>query len=174
MKNLLNCALTLILSLGVSACTQQTIVSEAQNGQHSIPNVALSAKMWVVGDELSLVLPSDVLFETGSAGLRAEAAPLLDKVSGILLARGGNCPIRISVYTDELGRYGAQKALSLARAKTILNALWQRGIPGDRMFVQTRSYHDAVASNRLLANSSYNRRIEIHTGINERNCASCG
>lgn len=75
---------------------------------------------------LAFDLSGDVLFEFNQAGLRAEAAPSLQKLADLI--RLMKKPVRLSIYTDNKGNVDYDRKLTEYRAKMLKAALVQRGI----------------------------------------------
>lgn len=75
---------------------------------------------------LAFDLSGDALFEFNQAGLRAEAAPSLQKLADLI--RLMKKPVRLSIHTDNKGNLDYDKKLTEYRANTLKAALVQRGI----------------------------------------------
>lgn len=84
----------------------------------------------------TLDLAADVLFDFNQAGLRAEAAPTLEKLAD--LVRRSRKPVRISGHTDDKGNAAYNKKLTQLRAGAVKAALVQRGIRAGS--IQTAGY----------------------------------
>lgn len=103
---------------------------------------------------------SAIFFRTGSAELDRESDPLLTSVAEI----ANRCPsVRVEVtgHTDNVGQREANRALSLQRAKAVVNFLTQRGVAASRIEVQGFGDTRPVATNESEAGRAKNRRIEF-------------
>lgn len=114
---------------------------------------------------VSLTLNGGLLFDSGSADIKEEAKPLLDKV-GVLLSRYADSTIEIEGHTDNNpihnSRYADNNVLSSFRALSVFD-----------YFIQTTSLDPAsikhsgrgeyvpVADNSTPEGRAQNRRVEI-------------
>jgi len=103
----------------------------------------------------------DVQFETGSANLKASAMPQIENAAKILQAFP-NLKIKIGGYTDNTGDVAKNITLSENRAKTVYNAIINKGAAAssfaDEAFKGYGIEHP-VASNDTDAGRAQNRRI---------------
>lgn len=101
-----------------------------------------------------------IYFETGSAELDDESAPLLSSVTDI----AKRCPavvFGVEGHTDTVGSRAANQRLSELRAKAVADYLKSKGIQAAR--VQSSGYGDTrpIAANNSETNRAKNRRIEF-------------
>jgi len=68
------------------------------------------------------VVPSDVLFDTGSADLKPEAGPYLDELATDIRDRHPDASLRFIGHTDSRGTEASNQDLSQRRAEAVL--LW--------------------------------------------------
>jgi outer membrane protein OmpA-like peptidoglycan-associated protein len=109
-----NASLTVTDSSGASATTTQTITVR-RSGRRLVAALP----------PVNLTIPNRVVFDFGSATIRAEAEPVLVKLSG-LLRRIGRRAI-VGGHTDSIGSAGYNTRLSERRAKAVRAFLVQRG-----------------------------------------------
>lgn len=114
---------------------------------------------------LADVLTRNVVeFATGSAVIEPEGLRVVDRVS----VAAKDCPgtLKVEGHTDDVGQPDDNVNLSQARARSVLDALVERGLVPDRLdfvgFGETRP----VADNQTEAGRQRNRRIEIHVVTN--------
>jgi uncharacterized repeat protein (TIGR01451 family)/fimbrial isopeptide formation D2 family protein len=88
----------------------------------------------VVGVDAGGTLLGTVLFDTDTASIRPEFAPLLDKVADALERAGGGT-IAIVGHTDVRGSHDYNAALGLRRARAVYDALTRRLSPEMRVKV---------------------------------------
>jgi outer membrane protein OmpA-like peptidoglycan-associated protein len=103
---------------------------------------------------------SDVLFDTGSANLKAGAREKLARVSGIIVSHPG-LKLEIEGHTDSVGSDDSNQRLSQQRADSVRAYLGQQGIaPGA---VGTAGFGEGkpVATNDTAAGRQQNRRVEL-------------
>lgn len=109
------------------------------------------------------VVTDKVLFDSGSAALRPEGAPLLALVAGAVEAIPN--PVLVDGYTDSVPIstqvYPSNLELSSARADRVARYFTSIGVPEDRLFPTGLGSRDPIASNATAAGRARNRRVEI-------------
>ncbi|USV58710.1 flagellar motor protein MotB [Aeromonas encheleia] len=112
---------------------------------------------------LTVELSSGLLFNSGSAFLGANAAPVLDTLSGIL--KPVDNYIRVRGYTDnqqinnEIFR--SNWALSAARAEAVLGALVTKGIAPQRLAYEAYGEFSPFADNGSEQGRLQNRKVVV-------------
>lgn len=101
-----------------------------------------------------------ITFETGSATLTQASRPALNAVKQLLLDRPG-MRVEISGHTDNVGEADANRALSLARAETVVQYLIDGGIDSKRLMARGHGETIPVASNKTERGREANRRVEF-------------
>ncbi len=91
--------------------------------------VAHKARM---SDE-SLVFQERIPFEIDQALLRAESAPVLDDIADVLLAHPSVLLLEVQGHTDDTGGIAYNLDLSERRARAVVTALVERGVPRERL-----------------------------------------
>ncbi|MCK7579689.1 MAG: OmpA family protein [Chromatiales bacterium] len=116
---------------------------------------------------ISVDLPEDILFPSGSAVLRDSGREVLAKVSRQLV--DANYQIVVSGYTDNVPisgtlaqRFPTNWDLAAARATNVVRLLEENKVPGKKLVAASYGENDPVASNKTEAGRKKNRRIEIH------------
>jgi len=117
-------------------------------------------------DGVGIVATSDVLFDTGSAQLKADGKKVLDQVVPIIKERSNK--IRVCGYTDSVWT-GVSKTfdsnfdLSGARALSVLNYLKEKSIDAARMHFAGYGEHDLVPPGAAPGqeNKKLSRRVKI-------------
>ena len=102
----------------------------------------------------------NVEFRESSAKLRTNALSLLDEIAEIAT----DCPtvsITVTGHTDSTGNESTNRALSKARAKSVVTYLIERGIEPQRLTTNGVGSAGAIASNDDAAGRQVNRRIEF-------------
>lgn len=104
----------------------------------------------------------------GSSIKFAENSTMLSKVSYPLLTKLANtialCPnanINVIGYTDNVGNDKDNIELSLLRAKTVINWLFQQGISHRQLTADGKGRNNPIADNKTQAGRAANRRIEF-------------
>ncbi|WP_150910147.1 peptidoglycan -binding protein [Marinobacter halotolerans] len=123
----------------------------------------------VVGDRF--LLPSELLFASGSASLGPEGRQELDKLANVLLDVVSEIPediewiLRIDGHTDKIPintpEFPSNWELSTARAVSVVRYLASRGVPEKRMVAAGFGEFFPVASGNSPEALRQNRRIEI-------------
>ncbi|AWN39793.1 peptidoglycan -binding protein [Methylobacterium durans] len=123
----------------------------------------------VVGDRF--VLQSEVLFPAGSAALKAEAGPELDRIAGAILDLAKQIPadlpwvLRVDGHTDARpiasSQFPSNWSLSAARAIAVVQYLAGRGIPPQRLLAGAFGEFQPLDAGTTEESYARNRRIEL-------------
>jgi chemotaxis protein MotB len=110
------------------------------------------------------VLTDRVLFDSGQASLKPEAAPLLGEI-GNLLNVDRRHPIVVEGHTDNVpiasAQFPSNWELSTARATTVVRFLIGRGVDRNRLSASGYADLHPIASNATAQGRQLNRRVEI-------------
>jgi chemotaxis protein MotB len=109
------------------------------------------------------LLTDQLLFDSGSAVVKAQSVPLLRGI-GKVLATEGKHPAVIEGHTDNVpihGTFPSNWELSGARAAGIAREFISAGVNPQRLTAVGRAYLDPVATNSTAGGRSLNRRVEI-------------
>ncbi|MBI3147701.1 MAG: OmpA family protein [Betaproteobacteria bacterium] len=124
----------------------------------------LNAK--VIGQEIAIELPGDVLFEFDQAAIRKEAEPTLSKVAELLAAHSRS-RVRIEGHTDAKGEAKYNQQLSERRAESVKAWLVTQGAVAANLATRGFGKTKPVAPNAKPdgsddpAGRQKNRRVEI-------------
>ena len=123
----------------------------------------------IVGDRF--VFPSDVLFDSGSAELKPEAATQLDKLADALNQLETQIPpdiawvMRIDGHTDihpiATPEFPSNWELSSARAISVVRYLMEKGVPANRLVAAGFGEFQPIDSGDSDEALRKNRRIEL-------------
>lgn len=123
----------------------------------------------IVGDRF--VLQSEVLFPAGSATLKPEAAPELDRIAGAILDLAKQIPadipwvLRIDGHTDARpiasAQFPSNWALSAARAIAVVQAMAAKGIPPQHLLAAAFGEFQPLDAGTTEEAYARNRRIEM-------------
>ena len=126
-----------------------------------------SASIETLIDSRGLVirlLTDDVVFDSGSATLKPEAAPLLAKISALVHVDASH-PISVGGHTDDVpiatGRFPSNWELSAARAAGVARFLTGHGVAATRLEATGVADQRPIATNTTEEGRSRNRRVEI-------------
>ncbi|GJD43340.1 Outer membrane protein A [Methylobacterium cerastii] len=123
----------------------------------------------VVGDRF--VLQSEVLFPAGSASLKPEASPELDRIAGAILDLAKQIPsdlpwvLRIDGHTDARpiasAQFPSNWSLSAARAIAVVQYLASKGLPPQRLLAGAFGEFQPLDAGTTEEAYAKNRRIEM-------------
>lgn len=111
-------------------------------------------------------LKSDILFETGKASLKGNAANNLSQMAAIMKKYPENI-LTIKGYTDSTGPDSLNQSLSESRAETVRRQLVQNGIPSTVVTTVGMGESNPVAENETATGRQKNRRVEIEVTVDE-------
>ena len=109
------------------------------------------------------VLTDGLLFDSGTADVKAAAAPLLEQI-GAILASGHAHPVRVEGHTDDVpisGRYPSNWELAAARSAGVVRVLLGTPLSSNPFEAVGRASLDPIASNDTETGRAKNRRVEI-------------
>lgn len=112
------------------------------------------------GDDIRLVMPGDVTFETNSANLDSKFFEVLDSVATVLKEYKSTL-ISVAGYTDSTGSAEYNQILSERRASTVALYLNSRGVVKERLAAVGHGEEKPVADNNTTEGRAKNRRVEI-------------
>jgi chemotaxis protein MotB len=112
-----------------------------------------------------LVLPTDILFASGSATLSQEGEDAVSEVAAILSTIKGR-EFQIEGHTDNVQfsnkkRFKNNWQLAAARAMGVVDAMLKAGMKGKTLSAASYGEYRPVASNKTKAGQAKNRRIDI-------------
>ncbi|GEP11403.1 peptidoglycan -binding protein [Methylobacterium gnaphalii] len=123
----------------------------------------------IVGDRF--VLQSEVLFPAGSASLKPEAGPEIDRIASAILDISKEIPadipwvLRVDGHTDsrpiQSAQFPSNWSLSAARAIAVVQYLRGKGIPPQRMLAGAFGEFQPLDTGTTEEAYAKNRRIEM-------------
>lgn len=112
------------------------------------------------GDDIKLVMPGAITFQTGSTDLSPAAQFNLDKLAASFREYGDN-NIEVTGHTDSIGSNASNIELSQKRAISVGKYLIGQGIDKNRIQVYGAGPSQPIASNSSEEGRAQNRRVEI-------------
>lgn len=112
------------------------------------------------GNQISLVMPGDITFTTGSAGISGQFYPTLASVAKVV-NEFDKTMVAITGHTDNVGARGYNYRLSQSRANSVAQFLQTQKVNPQRFQVSGRGMDQPVASNNSAAGRQANRRVTI-------------
>jgi outer membrane protein OmpA-like peptidoglycan-associated protein len=113
------------------------------------------------GDNIRLVMPGNITFESDSYNLRSNFYPVLNSV-GAVLAKYSDTTIRVTGHTDSTGQRSYNQTLSERRASSVADYLATREVASTRMYVQGVGFDQPIADNSTAQGRATNRRVELY------------
>jgi outer membrane protein OmpA-like peptidoglycan-associated protein len=141
----------------VNAARVATADAEAQTAELQRQIEALQAKVTDRGLVLTL---GDVLFASGKADLRGEAAGHLNQLVAFLREYPSRTVV-IEGHTDSVGTDEFNNALSQRRADSVRSYLVRQGIDATRLTTVGAGEGVPVADNESATGRQQNRRVEV-------------
>lgn len=146
---------------------EQEVFEEVKKQVDSVAkDQALSGKVkaTITKDGLHIrITTDDLLFASGSAEVKPEAAPLIGSLAKVFTEEGSH-QIKVQGHTDNVaitGRYHSNWNLSSDRAANVVNELVRDGVSGGRMESAGKADELPIASNNDPNGRSLNRRVEL-------------
>lgn len=112
------------------------------------------------GDNITLNMPGNITFKTGSPDLNADFFRVLDSV-GLVVGEYAKTLVVIAGHTDSVGSDQYNQTLSQNRAESVGRYLSGKGVAGERMVITGFGKSRPIASNDTDSGRSQNRRVEI-------------
>lgn len=113
------------------------------------------------GDNIRLVMPGNITFETDSYNLKSQFYSVLNSVA-IVLAEFHETTMRVSGHTDNTGSHEYNQTLSQQRAQTVATYIAGQGVASSRMIVQGMAFDQPIADNATAEGRAQNRRVELY------------
>ncbi len=113
------------------------------------------------GDNIRLIMPGHITFETDSYNLRGSFYPALNSV-GQVLSKYADTTLRVTGHTDNTGSRQYNQNLSERRAGSVADYLVTRQVARERMLVQGMGFDQPVADNASAEGRAANRRVELY------------
>lgn len=112
------------------------------------------------GDQLDLIMPGNITFNTNEYNIRPDFYAALDSVATVLY-KYQDTRLSVNGHTDSTGAADYNYNLSNRRATSVANYLASKGIDQNRILSQGMGPDYPIASNEDPAGRSMNRRVEL-------------
>ena len=99
-------------------------------------------------------------FDTGKSDIKPESQPIIEQIVTLLMDHP-DLKLSIEGHTDNVGDAKSNKVLSEQRAKSVLEAIVNKGIDSGRLSAVGWGQEKPVADNRTEDGRAKNRRVEI-------------
>ena len=121
-------------------------------------------KVKIIDGRMIVELATDVLFDSGSAGLSKEGAAAISEVTAIL-ASIPDRKFQVEGHTDNVpiksAKFPSNWYLASSRALSVLNTMLEAGMPPDRVSAASFGETRPTSENESKEGRQANRRIEI-------------
>lgn len=112
------------------------------------------------GDNITLNMPGNITFRTGSADLNPDFFKTLDSVA-VVLTNYKDTLVTVAGHTDNVGPDTTNQSLSEKRASTVAGYLGGRGVTSQRLSAVGFGERSPIAPNTTPTGREHNRRVEI-------------
>lgn len=112
------------------------------------------------GNDIRLIMPSDITFANNSAKIDPNFYPTLKSVAQVM-REFRNTTIKVAGYTSSTGTDNYNQILSEDRANTVADYLASRGVNPNRITPVGFGKRYAIASNSTPQGQAQNRRVEV-------------
>lgn len=112
------------------------------------------------GDNLNLIMPGNITFNTGQYGIKSQFQPVLSSVVEVL-NEFKDTSITISGHTDSQGSSSFNQTLSEDRATSVKSYIVQQGVASGRVHSLGYGKRRPIASNDSPSGRQANRRVEL-------------
>lgn len=113
------------------------------------------------GDNLELIMPGNITFNTNEYTIRPQFNQVLDSVATVLY-KFKDTRVQVTGHTDSTGSADYNYGLSSRRATSVTNYLAGAGVDQSRLLTQGMGADQPIASNANESGRAMNRRVEIH------------
>ncbi len=150
-----------LIGLGVGALAGGSVGLYLDKQRKELERVAQVKK---TENGLLVQMKNDILFDTGSDGVKAEGVDELAKV-GDILAKYSDDRVQIAGHTDSTGDAKKNQELSERRANAVRTVLVSRGVKETQITVAGYGETKPVADNGSPEGRAKNRRVELHIDV---------
>jgi len=138
----------------LAACT-----TRPDRDQEIAPNQQVGIEVTQTREGVQVRLPDRVLFDFDKSFLRPDSGPAINRA--VVLLKRSKKSVIVEGHTDNTGTREYNQALSEARARTVADALGQRGIRDSRIATKGFDCDRPAASIDTPAGQAKNRHTEI-------------
>lgn len=139
------------------ACPDVKGVPHAEAEKNGCPPPAPAARL----EAAQIVISEQVLFETGTASIRAESDAILGEVLRVLGEHPELGLVEVQGHTDSTGAAELNRKLSRDRAEAVVAWLVAHGIAKERLRAEGHGADKPIADNESEAGREKNRRVEF-------------
>ncbi|MDP5030785.1 MAG: OmpA family protein [Paraglaciecola sp.] len=112
------------------------------------------------GDNLKLLMPGNITFETGKANISSSFYPVLNDVA-LVINKYEKTTLQVVGHTDNVGSDSQNQLLSEYRASAVKGYLTEHGVDNRRVSTLGMGEYQPAASNDTDSGRQKNRRVEL-------------
>jgi outer membrane protein OmpA-like peptidoglycan-associated protein len=112
------------------------------------------------GDQIRLVMPGNITFNTNEYSIKSNFYPVLNSVARVI-SEYDETQVQVAGFTDNTGADAYNQRLSQQRAQSVANFFSNKAVPQERIMTQGFGEKYPVASNGDASGREQNRRVEI-------------
>ncbi|WP_334082295.1 OmpA family protein [Helicobacter typhlonius] len=112
------------------------------------------------GNEITLNMPGDITFKSGSADLSVDFYKVLNSVAKVL-NKYDKTIVSVVGFTDNTGSAAKNLTLSQQRAQSVAAYLQSQKVKEARFVIEGLGESEPIASNKTAEGRAKNRRVEI-------------
>lgn len=112
------------------------------------------------GDNITLVMPGNITFDTGRVDIKSNFTDVLDSV-GLVVNEFNQTILEVAGHTDNVGTDSSNLTLSEGRANSVANYLRGKNVKAERLTTIGYGETRPVADNNTEAGREQNRRVEL-------------
>ncbi len=112
------------------------------------------------GDNISLIMPGNITFQTGKADINSDFYKVLDSVA-LVLEEYDQTLVAVAGHTDSVGAASYNQKLSKQRAAAVADYLRSKGVKDARIDVIGFGESMPIADNKTPEGRAQNRRVEL-------------
>lgn len=112
------------------------------------------------GDNITLVMPGNVTFDSGKSEVKSSFFDVLDSVV-LVVKEFDQTVLEVAGHTDSDGSESSNLQLSESRASAVTNYLRGKGVKPERLTTIGYGEQRPVADNGTAAGKEQNRRVEL-------------
>lgn len=113
-----------------------------------------------VGDNINLIMPSNITFTSGGSAIAADFYPVLNSVA-LVIKEYDKTLVVVAGHTDSDGSDSFNQNLSQQRAGAVSGYLGSQGVAAVRLDSVGFGERQPIASNATASGKQLNRRVEI-------------
>ena len=167
-KTLIGAATNPAQKAKAAAAEQNTLLKVQRRVENYARKHGFAAEISTSIDQRGLVirlLTNNLVFDSGQATLKPTAAPLLSRVSRLMVSMHIDNPVSVEGNTDDVpisgGAFQSNWELSTSRADAVLELLLHHGISPQHLAAVGYADQNPVAPNTTAAGRALNRRVDI-------------